>query len=381
MVCRGCSCTETDRVLDLGRVPAADFFPLASTPNSSEESVHPLTMALCRACGLAQLEDDDTTAEEPRGIEPQVLRDQAAQAVRIVSEAGALTGDTVMEFGSPHGGSWLPLLAERGLRSPPHATRAAVVVDCFGAMHEPDQREAFRHRAAATADDGVLLIQFHSLRAIVGGGQWNALRHGHFAYYSLTVLRSLLANVGMCVTAVWEFDLYGGTVLVAARHRPTGPLPADVRCMLADEQAVGLGDPVVLRSLQRAADEQTAVLYEWLTLMARRNLRIFAYGAASRAVPLFAKAGVDRSLVTAVADVSHAKQTRRMPGTDVPIISPEQLVEARPDHVLLTLPELLPEVRSRIPALAGRWVVPPTHAVGDEFGAYRTTGVRLAAES
>ncbi|MCZ4078929.1 transferase [Rhodococcus sp. H36-A4] len=381
MVCRGCSCTETDRVLDLGRVPATDCFPLASTPISSEESVHPLAMALCRACGLAQLADDDTTADEPRGVEPQALKDQAAQAVRLVSEAGALTGDTVIEFGSPHGGSWLPLLAERGLRSPVHTTKAAVVVDCFGAMHEPDQRAAFRQRAAATADDGVLLIQFHSLRAIVGGGQWNALRHGHFAYYSLTVLSRLLEDVGMFVTAVWEFDLYGGTVLVAARHRPDGPLSADVRCILTAEHTVGLADPVVLRSLQRAANEQTAALHEWLTLMARRNLRIFAYGAASRAVPLFAKAGVDRTLVTAVADVSHAKQTRRMPGTDVPIISPEQLVEARPDHVLLTLPELLPEVQRRIPALTGRWMVPPTHAVGDGFDAYRTTGVRMAVES
>ena len=47
-----------------------------------------------------------------------------------------------------------------------------------------------------------------------------------------------------------------------------------------------------------------------------------------------------------------------MPGTDVPIISPEQLLRAQPDKVVLTLPDLLPEVSQRYPELSGRWVLP-----------------------
>jgi hypothetical protein len=38
-------------------------------------------------------------------------------------------------------------------------------------------------------------------------------------------------------------------------------------------------------------------------------------------------------------------QGRRIPGTDVVIISPEQLIAADPDCVLLTLPDLYEEVR------------------------------------
>jgi ABC-type Fe3+-hydroxamate transport system substrate-binding protein len=68
---------------------------------------------------------------------------------------------------------------------------------------------------------------------------------------------------------------------------------------------------------------------------------------------------VDRLAITAVADASPAKQGRRMPGTDVPIISPEQLVAADPDWVLLTLPDLYDEVRQRYPELHGRWTVDP----------------------
>jgi hypothetical protein len=46
-----------------------------------------------------------------------------------------------------------------------------------------------------------------------------------------------------------------------------------------------------------------------------------------------------------------------MPGTDIPIVSPKDLLEANPDRVLLTLPDLLPEVSARFPELAGRWKV------------------------
>ena len=48
-----------------------------------------------------------------------------------------------------------------------------------------------------------------------------------------------------------------------------------------------------------------------------------------------------RRFLMAVADASPAKQGSRMPGTDIPIMSPEELLAANPDRVLLTLPDLL----------------------------------------
>ncbi len=86
---------------------------------------------------------------------------------------------------------------------------------------------------------------------------------------------------------------------------------------------------------------------------------MLGYGAASRAVALLRKADVDRTLLPAVADASPAKQGLRMPGTDIPVVSPERLAAAQPDAVLLFLPDLLTEVRAAFPhveAAGGRWV-------------------------
>lgn len=370
--CRACHDDHLDRTLDLGTVPAADHFPLADDPVTAAESGHPLAMDLCCSCGLAQLVDDDTPTEEPRGVEPQALRDQAADAVARVAAAGWLDGKTVTEFGSPHGGTWIPLVTGHGLVE---SRPADVVLDSFGMMHEPDQRAAVTQRVAVTEPGGVLLLQFHSLAAIVAQGQWNALRHGHFAYYSLTALIRLLGDAGMSVATAWQFDLYGGTVLLVAVHGHAEP-DDQVRRILAGE--AGMTDPDVVRDLQRATDRHAGALRAWLTAEADAGHRVYAYGAASRAVALFSLAGVDRSLIRAVADASPGKHGRRMPGTDVPIISPAELIAANPDRVLLTLPDLLDEVRRDYPQLNGRWHVDDA-GIGSKTQGPQTQGPRHRA--
>jgi C-methyltransferase C-terminal domain/Putative zinc binding domain len=352
--CRGCGKTDLSRVLDLGKVPAADYFPLAAEPVRAAEATHALAMDVCGVCGLAQLGDDDTIADEPRGLEPKALKDQAEEAIERVAGAGWLRGESVLEFGSPHGGTWIPLLTERGFTEVD--LQADVVLDCFGIMHEPDQRKAFARRAQVTSNHGVLLLQYHSIAAIVELGQWNALRHGHFAYYSLTTLQRLLRAVGMWIASAWEFDLYGGTVLIAALHGEGEP-DESVQRILANEDGLGITNADAVRCLQHRADQHVDTLRAWLEEEADAGRTVLAYGAASRAVALFSRACINSRLLAAVADASPAKQGRRMPGTDIPIVSPDELLAAKPDQVLLTLPDLLPEVTAQFPELDGRWKV------------------------
>jgi Putative zinc binding domain len=191
-VCRACRGSDGHLVLDLGEQPACDHFPARDDPGP--DPVYPLQMWLCSSCGLAQLLADPTVPEEPRGAEPAALVAQAADAVTRVAAAGLLPERArVAEYGSPHGGSWLGMLAQRGLVPVSDSEQADVILDCFGLMHAADQSRALAERAARLASGGVLLLQYHSLNTIVSCGQWNALRHGHYAYYSTTALTAMLA--------------------------------------------------------------------------------------------------------------------------------------------------------------------------------------------
>jgi hypothetical protein len=364
--CRACRGRTGQLVLDLGAQPACDYFPPAADPGP--DPVYPLQMWLCSSCGLAQLVADPTVPEEPMGREPAALVAQAADAVGRVAAAGLLPdGSRVAEYGSPHGGSWLGLLAGRGLAPVRGRAPADVVLDCFGMMHAADQSAALAERAARVAAGGVLLVQYHSLETIIRCGQWNALRHGHYAYYSTTALVAMLAAQEFTPRTAWQFELYGGTVLLAATRRDSGQEGQDraVRSLLGHEAQAGVRDPAVLAGLQASVEASAGWLRDWLAAQRSAGSTVLGYGAASRAVSLLCSAGVDRALLPAVADASPAKHGLRMPGTDIPVVSPAELIKRRPDAVLLFVADLLPEVRSAFPeveAAGGRWVCAQTPA-------------------
>ena len=134
----------------------------------------------------------------------------------------------------------------------------------------------------------------------------------------------MLADHGFTPRTAWQFELYGGTVLLAASRdgEPgAGPEPS-VRALLAEDLSEGTGDPDVVGRLARDVRERAAGLREFLAGAARRG----AAGAGlRRRLPCGRAAAVGESgshLLPAVADASAAKQGRRMPGTDIPIVDP-----------------------------------------------------------
>ena len=68
-----------------------------------------------------------------------------------------------------------------------------------------------------------------------------------------------------------------------------------------------------------------------------------------------------------VADRNPHKQSKFLPGTHIPVVSPEELMRARPDYVLILPWNLQAEIRRQldgIKAWGGRFVIPvPTAAV------------------
>nr|WP_279588901.1 hypothetical protein [Amycolatopsis granulosa] len=199
-------------------------------------------------------------------------------------------------------------------------------------------------------------MQFHSLAAIVAGGQWNALRHGHFAYYSVPAAVTLAASAGLRPGRSWTFDLYGGTVLLELR-RDAEPDEATT-ALAAAERAAGVTQIPVVAGLGRAVDAGCDRVVTRLRELAGR--RVVGYGAASRAVVLLRRARIDVDLLPEIADISPAKRGRRMPGTRIPVVPTDALTHPIPHAVLLFVPDLEPEVRAAFPQLDGdhcEWIL------------------------
>ncbi|MCE0763112.1 class I SAM-dependent methyltransferase [Pseudonocardia kujensis] len=357
MACRFCGSTVGEVVLDLGDQPACEYFPPIDA--GGEDPVFPLRLWLCAGCALAQLADDAVLPDEPVGVEPTALSLQRADAVRWCAERGLLDGaGTVAEGPTPHGGSWLPGLSEHGIAEAASDAPADLVVDgSFGLMHAADQRAALAGLLDRLAPGGRLLFQFHSLAAILRLRQWNAVRLGHYAYYSTPSVVGMLARLGLTVESATEFGLYGGTVLLSATRG--GAPDSSVAELVDSELAIGVTDAAALRFLQSAVDGSLASLRSVAERAKADGSQLYGYSAASRAVSLLYLARPVEGLVAGVADASPAKQGCRMPGTTVPIISPDELLRARPQRVVVFVPDLLPEVREALPGVersGGTWL-------------------------
>ena len=171
----------------------------------------------------------------------------------------------------------------------------------------------------------------------------------------------MLGAKGFRPRAAWQFDLYGGTVLLAATRESDGAVTVDhsVNELLDEDARVGVTDSPAVGRLQGEAEAHVEGLREWILGAASQRKSVLGYGAASRSVALLCRAGLDRSLLPAIVDVSPSKHGLRMPGTDIPIIGPTSLATDPPDVVLLFVPDLLNEVRRALPQVedsGGSWV-------------------------
>jgi hypothetical protein len=360
--CRFCRSESGHLVLDLGLQPACEYFPPMADPAAPEgatDPVFPLRLWLCADCGLAQLADDALLPDEPEGLEPAALTEQRHDAVLAAHAAGLLpAGATVTEGATPHGGSWRTELERLGLHWAAAGEPADVVVDAsFGLMHAVDQAAALDALVARMAPGGTLLFGFHSLAAILREQQWNAVRLGHYAYYSVPVLARMLTERGLTISHGWQFSLYGGTVLLAARRG--GVSDGSVEKIIEAELAAGVLDPRVVATLQETVDSSIAAMRDLTAEAAASGATVYGYSAASRAVALIYLAGLGTDRLRGVGDASPGKHGCRMPGTAIPVLTPADLVAQRPDVVLLFVSDLMPEVRRALPeieAAGGRWI-------------------------
>ena len=247
--CILCGSRDGVIVLDLGAQPSPRHWPLPTDP--LPDPTHALAMRLCRGCGLVQLDADDTTEPEVPVPEPQAVVDQARQAVADLGRLGHLADRaTVVEFGSPHGGSWLPLLDLTPTDGP-----ADLVVDSFGLMHERDLPAVLARHAEALAGDGLAVFLIQPLGDIVAQHTWTALRHGHHGYFTLTSLRTALGTVGLTPVSVLRYDLYGGVAVVLASRG--GEPDAGLLAAYDDEARRGLSTPEGLACLADAVSAST----------------------------------------------------------------------------------------------------------------------------
>ena len=340
---------RTSAVVDFGVVPASDWFPLADDAN--EDPRWPLRLFLCEDCYLTQLGPDvHPTPEPPLAIESQTSRLHAAEsALDVVRAEGLSAGNTIIELDSHHGGSWLDAFVAEGLVPREPDETADLVVDVHALAHEAELSIPLAAHAARLGDGGRLVLEFHHLLPLVEEAQIDTIRHGHWVYFSLLSLKELLGLHGLVVTRAVQVPIFGGSLRVTAGRAQDHPAVDDsVESILVAERAMGLDRPEGLAEFGRRGLMVAGAFRDHLISARAAGRSVAGYGAPSKAPVLVALAGIDEGLLPYTVDLSPHKEGRRLPGTGIPIYSPDELLRRQPDEVVVLTWDIIDEVSRQL---------------------------------
>ncbi len=146
-------------------------------------------------------------------------------------------------------------------------------------------------------------------------------------------------------------------------HQATAvtPIADSVAAMDELERQHRLTNVATYQSLGARARQVRADLLDFLAEARREGKTVVAYGAPAKGNTLLNFAGVDTASVAYTVDRSPHKQGLFLPGSRLPIFSPDRIFEDQPDYVLLLPWNLREEIASQMAAVrqwGGSFVTP-----------------------
>lgn len=381
--CRLCAAELTRTFVDLGMSPLCESY-LPAERLDEPEVFYPLHVRVCQECLLVQLpayvppEDifsdyayfssySDSWVDHARRYAEKMIPRLGLNADSLVTEVASNDGYLLRHFAA----SGVPVLGvepakniaevarERGI---PTVTeflsrqagaaiarehgRADLVAANNVFAHVPDIGDFAAGLRELVKDDGTVTLEFPHLPRLMERRQFDTIYHEHYQYLSLLTASRALQTAGLRVTDVEELATHGGSLRVYAR--PEGEPSEAVTAVLTAEEAAGLHG---LEGHQGFAAEVLKIrtdLLEFLLTAAKAGKQVAGYGAPGKGNTLLNYCGIRSDLLRYTVDRSPAKQGKYLPGTHIPIFSPERLAQSRPDYILVLPWNLRDEISQQL---------------------------------
>ena len=374
MKCRHCGQPLQHTFLDLGFAPPSNAY-LTQDDLTRPEKYFPLKIRVCDHCWLVQTEDyaqaDDlfnadyayfsSTSQSwlrharhyAQDMRQRLALGPSSFVIEVASNDGYLLRNFV-EMGIPCLGIEptantaqaaerlsIPVLREffgEALASQlaGEGKQADLIAGNNVYAHVPDINDFTRGLKAALKPGGSITLEFPHLLQLIQQAQFDTVYHEHFSYLSLGTVQRIFEAAGLRIHDVQTLGTHGGSLRVLGCHAQDARTEAPaVREILQLELAKGLQELNTYTTFQTQADRVKNDLLSFLLEQKKAGKTVAAYGAAAKGNTLLNYAGVKTDLLPLVADAANAKQGKFMPGSHIPIVHPDVLIESKPDFVLI----------------------------------------------
>ncbi|MGH7718045.1 MAG: class I SAM-dependent methyltransferase [Gemmatimonadaceae bacterium] len=396
--CRSCGEPGLEVVLSLGHTPLANAL-LDETELAGPEPTYPLELAFCSSCTLLQITEsvppEKLFREYPyfSSFSDTMLRHAKALADELTTERRLGSGKLVIEVASNDGyllqfykAAGIRVLGiepalniagvaeERGIptlaeffgteladRLRGAGERAAVLHAHNVLAHVPDLNGFVRAIGTVLADDGVAVIEVPYARDMIERCEFDTIYHEHLCYFSVTSLVRLFERHGLRIQHIQRVPIHGGSLRLRVVFPSRVAAAPTVTALLEEERDWGMASVDVYRAFSGRVRELKTALLGLLARLRSNGGRIAAYGASAKGSTLLNCFGIGGETLEFIVDRSTVKQGRYAPGTHLPIVPPERLLETMPTHVLLLTWNFADEIltqQAEYRRRGGRFIVP-----------------------
>jgi SAM-dependent methyltransferase len=390
--CRFCGAPVDAVFADLGMSPLANSYLPPDRANSMEP-FYPLRALVCGNCFLVQLEEFET----PERIfsdyayfssySSSWVQHSRRYAEQMTERLGLDGNSHVVEIAS-NDGYLLQFFHDRqipvlGIEPAANVAKVALqkgiptLVEFFGRdtagslagessadlllgnnvlAHVPDLNDFVAGMKILLKPGGVITMEFPHLMRLMEDNQWDTIYHEHFSYFSFLTVGRVFDAHGLRLYDVEELPTHGGSLRIYGCHEED---PAKVesdaaRELRERERAAGYEQLDTYLGYGRRVEADKRQILGFLIGLKRDGLRIVGYGAPAKGNTLLNYCGIRRDFIDYTCDLNPHKQGHFLPGSHIPIRSPEAIREDKPDIVLILPWNLKDEIVDQL-SFIGEW--------------------------
>lgn len=375
--CRICGNTHLVKVLDLGDQALTGTFP-----SSQDQSVTtgPLQLLKChpaaheQVCGLLQLGHSYNLGEMygdnygyRSGLNASMVQHLQSKVARILSIARLQDDDLILDIGSNDGTTLSsypagrfrlfgmdPTAAKFAQYYPSHVRYEAdffsfatlerlfpgdkaKVITSFSMFYDlEDPLEFMREIHRSLHDDGIWVFEQSYMPTMLARNSYDTACHEHIEYYALRQIKWMTDRVGFKIVDVEFNDINGGSFSVTVA-KDTSSLPATeaIEHILADELRLGLDTLVPYLAFADRVSQSRDALRDFLAQARQEGKTVYGLGASTKGNVLLQYCRITQAEVVAIAEVNPEKYSRLTPGTLLPILPQDHVLEGHADYLLV----------------------------------------------
>lgn len=396
--CRSCGSVEGALILDLGIQPLANNLLRPEDLNQPEPRF-PLRLGVCKACWLLQILDlvpptrlfseylyfssfSDLMLSHAKTAAERYIREFDLSQSSLVVEIASNDGYCLKNFqaakipclGIEPAGNIARVAREAGIetleeffgqesagRLAQLDRRADLILGNNVFAHAPNPNDFVAGLKTLLKPDGQIVLEFPYALDFIEHNEFDTIYHEHVFYFSLTALLPLFKRHGLAIWEVERLSIHGGSLRLFAGIDGKHSVRNSVAELLANENAKGVTGLAFYEGFAQRVRELKNALTTCLRDLKSQGKRIAAYGASAKGSTLLNYFGLGEETLEFVADRSTYKQGRLTPGTHLPIVPPEQLLERNPDYTLLLTWNFADEILKQQSAYrqqGGKFVLP-----------------------